>query len=88
MYKIILSERVIIDLAKLKKSEPSAFKKVEKLLVELAEHPCTGTGQVERLKFCTEETWSRRINKEHRIVYRVYDAIVEVYVLSAFGHYE
>lgn len=25
--------------------------------------------------------------KEHRIVYRIYDNIVEVLVLSVFGHY-
>ena len=25
--------------------------------------------------------------KEHRLVYRVYDDVIEVLVLSAFGHY-
>ena len=54
---------------------------------ELQEHPRTGTGQVEKLKFYAEETWSRRINREHRLVYRIYEDIVEVLVLSTYGHY-
>ena len=55
--------------------------------MELQEHPRTGTGQIEQLKYYEEETWSRRINKEHRLVYRIYDDIVEVLVLSTYGHY-
>lgn len=34
-----------------------------------------------------EETWSRRINKEHRLVYRINDDTIEVLVISAYGHY-
>ena len=71
----------------LQKKAPLAIKKLKSLLVELQEHPRTGTGQVELLKYYTEETWSRRINKEHRLVYRIYDDVVEVLVLSTYGHY-
>ena len=72
---------------KLQKKAPQAIKKLKSLLVELQEHPRTGTGQVEQLKHYEEETWSRRINKEHRLVYRIHDDIVEVLVLSTYGHY-
>jgi len=51
------------------------------------EHPRTGTGQVEQLKGYGGDVYSRRINQEHRLVYRIYDDVVEVLVLSAFGHY-
>ena len=50
-------------------------------------HPRTGTGQVEPLKGYDGTVYSRRITKEHRLVYKVYDEVVEVLVLSAFGHY-
>jgi toxin YoeB len=40
------------------------------------------------LKHYDEETWSRRINREHRLVYRIYDNVVEVLVLSVYGHYD
>lgn len=88
MYKLIFSERAKSDLAKLKKNEPNTFKKASKLLAELQEHPQTGTGQVERLKYYEEETWSRRLSREHRLIYRIHDEHVEVLILSAFGHYE
>ena len=32
--------------------------------------------------------YSRRITHEHRLVYRIYDEVIEVLVLSAFGHYK
>ncbi|MCQ2172268.1 MAG: type II toxin-antitoxin system YoeB family toxin [Bacteroidales bacterium] len=32
--------------------------------------------------------YSRRITSEHRLVYKIYDDVVEVLVLSAFGHYK
>ncbi|WP_262907323.1 type II toxin-antitoxin system YoeB family toxin, partial [Flavobacterium psychrophilum] len=35
----------------------------------------------------SEETFSRRINREHRIVYRINENTVTVFVLSAYGHY-
>ena len=88
MYTLILSERAKADIAKLKRNDPNSFKKISKLLIELTEHPREGTGQVETLKYFDEETYSRRISKQHRLVYRVYDNVVEVLVLSAYGHYD
>ena len=44
MYIITYSPRAKEGLAKLKKSEPAAFKKATKLLNEIALHPYTGTG--------------------------------------------
>ena len=87
MYRIVFTEDAQQDLQKLQKKAPQAIKKLKSLLVELQEHPRTGNGQVEQLKHYEEETWSRRINKEPRLVYRIYDDIVEVLVLSTYGHY-
>ncbi len=87
MYKIVYTKEAQEDLLELQKKVPSAIPKLRKLMVELAEHPRTGTGQCEMLRHYSEETWSRRINREHRLVYRVKDDVVEVLVLSAFGHY-
>ena len=88
MYSIILSDKAKEDIAKLKKSDLASFKKVSKLLVELMDHPRTGTGQIEQMKYFEEETFSRRISQKHRLVYRVYDEFVEVLVLSSYGHYD
>lgn len=87
MYRLVFTEDAQNDLRLLQKNAPQAIKKLKKLLEELQNHPRTGTGKVEQLKHYAEETWSRRINKEHRLVYRIYDDIVEVLVLSTYGHY-
>ncbi len=87
-YVIKFTDDAENDIKRLKRSEPPAYKKVTKLLEELGVHPYSGTGKVERLKHYEEATWSRRITDKHRLVYRVYDNIVEVLVISAYGHYD
>ena len=88
-YTIDWEERAKRDVQKLRQSGNKAiFKKFTKLLEELQEHPRTGTGQVEHLKgYIYEETWSRRLSKEHRIVYEIHDNTLVVLMISAYGHY-
>ncbi|MFI3263681.1 MAG: Txe/YoeB family addiction module toxin [Rikenellaceae bacterium] len=88
MYTLILSDKAKEDITKLKRNDLNSFKKISKLLIELTLHPREGTGQVEVLRYFEEETYSRRISQKHRLVYRVYDNVVEVLVLSAYGHYD
>lgn len=71
----------------LNRKAPHAVKKLSKLLEEIQEHPRIETGQVEPLKGYDGNVYSRRITQEHRLVYRIYDEVIEVLVLSAFGHY-
>ena len=88
MYDVVFTEDAQKDVKLLKQKAPYAFKKLTKIITELEQHPRTGTGQCEQLKHYSEETWSRRLDKRHRVVYRIYDTDVEVLVVSAFGHYE
>ena len=67
----------------LAKSEPKVFKKVQKFLKELEEHPKTGLDHPELLKGQPEGRWSREFSKKHRLVYRIYDTEVVVLVISA-----
>ena len=87
-YKIIFSSDARKDLMELQKKAPQSLSKLAKLLDELRVHPRTGTGQVEPLKGYDGTVYSRRITSEHRLVYKIYDDVVEVLVLSAFGHYK
>ena len=87
-YSITYSPAAKEDLVKLKKSEPSAFKKAVKLLNELVEHPKTGTGHPEPLKGAPSNRWSRTITKKHRLVYRIFETEINVEVLSSYGHYD
>ena len=60
-------------------------KKVKELLESISNDPYSGIGQPEPLKYSLSGTWSRRINREHRIVYEVTGEVV--FILSLKGHY-
>lgn len=79
MYTIIFSEDAKKDLKALSKKVPQALPKLSKLLEEIKVHPRTGTGQVEALKGYDGNVYSRRITKEHRIVYAIFDEVIEVF---------
>ncbi|MFV0555053.1 MAG: Txe/YoeB family addiction module toxin [Mangrovibacterium sp.] len=88
IYTLQLSPKAEQDIAKLKRNTPNAYKKVAKLLSELQLHPTTGTGKPELLKHDRLGQWSRRIDREHRLVYEVHEDRVLVVVISAHGHYK
>ena len=89
MYTLYITVQSKKDIAFLKKNGGKAVtKKIEKLLLELIEHPKTGTGQVEQLKGDRQGQWSRRIDKKNRLIYTINDDIVTVEVISARGHYD
>jgi len=87
MYTLHITKQAKKDIAYLKKNgEKAAIKKIEKLLIELMEHPKTGTGHVEQLKGERSGEWSRQIDKKNRLIYTIDDDIVTVEVISAKGH--
>lgn len=88
MYEIEYQAQALLDIAKLKKDDPVAYKKVNIFIGELKEHPKTGTGHPEPLKEKPEGRWSRQISKKHRLVYRIFETEVVVLVITAFGHYD
>jgi toxin YoeB len=70
-----------------KSGDKSSIKKLEKILIELTETPFTGIGKPEALKHDLTGYWSRQINKKDRLLYKVEEDIVTVFVISAMGHY-
>ena len=61
-------------------------KRINRLVKEIKREPFTGIGKPEPLKGPLSGWWSRRIDEEHRLVYRVRDDTVEV--VQARGHYD
>jgi toxin YoeB len=76
------------DIELFKKSgDKSILKKLHKLLIEISEHPTIGTGKPEQLKHELSGKWSRKINREHRIVYEILEDENRVVIYSTKGHY-
>ena len=88
-YQIVLKKSAQEDITAHRRSGNEALcRKIEDPLLELAEHPREGTGKPEMLKGNLSGFWSRRINREHRLIYSIDDNIVTVRVVSAKGHYD
>lgn len=70
-----------------KSGNKASIKKIKQIVAELSEHPYIGTGKPEALRNELSGFWSRRINKKDRLIYRVDENIVFVFIISAMGHY-
>ena len=87
-YRVLFTEEALAHLEFWRKSgQRKILEKIAIFVEELKEHPTTGTGQVERLKRNLSGYWSRRIDKQNRLVYSIEDDVVTVTVYSAKGHY-
>lgn len=59
--------------------------KIIKLIREIQKNPFEGTGKPEPLKHDLSGCWSRRIDKEHRLVYQVLEE--KIRILACRYHY-
>ena len=66
-------------------NDKNIYEKIKELPKDISREPFKGLGKPEPLKHEFRGYWSRRITKEHRLVYRIEgDMLV---VVSMFGHY-
>lgn len=87
-YKLEFAPRALADFEKIKKSGNKAtLNKLRTILQELMEHPLTGTGKPEKLRY-RDNLYSRRLSGKDRIVYSIYENLVKVNILQMMGHYD
>jgi toxin YoeB len=87
-FQIELSINALNGIERLRKSgEKQTLEKLGSLIDELKEHPYSGTGKPERLKYNLAGKWSREITKKHRLIYEVHEETITVVVIQTFGHY-
>ena len=67
------------------KTDKTILKKINSLIKEISRTPYEGTGKPEPLKFDLTGFWSRRINQEHRLIYKVEGS--ELHILACRYHY-
>ena len=54
-------------------ADKKVLKRINLLIVCIQRHPFTGLGDPEPLRFNWTDYWSRRIDREHRIIYKATD---------------
>lgn len=65
--------------------DKSVHKRIIELLRDIRRDPFNGIGKPEALRHELSGSWSRRINQEHRLIYRVFED--EIVVTSCRDHY-
>ena len=68
--KLVFSEQAWEDYLHWQARDPKLLDRLNKLIVECTRTPFAGTGKPEPLRGPLNGWWSRRINLEHRLVYR------------------
>lgn len=71
--RLVFSENAWEDYLYWQKTDKKTLERINTLIKEIQRTPFTGTGKPEPLKFGLAGYWSRRIDREHRIVYKVAD---------------
>ncbi len=90
MYRIKFDRQADIDFQKhVRAGNTLLVAKIKRLLEDIKQNPYEGIGKPHRMRYYQgENVWSRRIDSQHRITYRVDDGVVTVIVISLWGHYE
>lgn len=85
MPNVFLSDKALSDFMYWAHNDRKILDKIDALLNDIDRNGAAkGIGKPERLKH--EKGYSRRINDEHRLIYRVEENIIKV--KSCRGHYE
>jgi toxin YoeB len=68
--KLIFSDEAWDDYLYWQKHDKGAVKRINDLIAACKRDPFQGIGKPEPLKYALAGFWSRRINEEHRMVYK------------------
>lgn len=69
--RLVFSEQAWEDYLYWQKTDKKLVQRINALVKEITRTPHEGTGKPEPLRHALSGYWSRRINDEHRIVYKV-----------------
>jgi toxin YoeB len=84
--KVVFSGKAWDDYLYWQHSDKNVLKRINDLIKDIQRSPFEGIGKPEALKHNLSGFWSRRINSEHRVVYRVNDD-VSFEIASCRYHY-
>ena len=68
------------------KTDKKNLKRINELLKDIARNPFKGIGKPEPLKYKYKGFWARRIDKEHRLIYKVKNE--EILIAKCRFHYD
>jgi len=84
--KITFSQNAWEDYISWQSEDKKILKKMNTLIKEIQRNPYNGIGKPEPLKYDLSGLWSRRIDRDHRLVYQVIKN--ELFIFSCRYHYD
>ncbi len=60
------------------KTDKKILNRINDLIKDVKRNPFEGIGKPEPLKYQLQGCWSRRINQEHRLIYRVNNKTIQI----------
>lgn len=84
--RIIFSKNAWLDYTSWLIEDKGILKKINELIKEIQRSPFEGKGKPEPLKYELSGLWSRRIDREHRLVYKIQGDDLLIY--SCKYHYD
>jgi len=84
--RIIFSKNAWEDYVSWLNEDKKMLKKINELIKDIQRNPHSGLGKPEPLKYDLAGLWSRRIDREHRLVYQVLQN--ELLIYSCKFHYD
>ncbi|MEX0778772.1 MAG: Txe/YoeB family addiction module toxin [Balneolales bacterium] len=84
-YKLVLQTEFLEDLRWWVTTDRKVALTILKLMEEIHRNPTKGIGKPERLKHFKSNIWSRKITREHRLVYRIKESAI--HFLQCRYHY-
>ena len=84
--KLTFSSKAWANYLYWQKTDQSMITRINRLIKDIQREPYTGIGKPEPQKHSLSGYWSRRINDEHRIVYKVLGD--QIFIAQLRYHYE
>ena len=86
MMRLTFSKNAWEDYTSWQSEDKRILKKINELIKDIQRMPYEGMGKPEPLKYDLSGLWSRRIDREHRLVYQANET--EILIYSCRYHYD
>lgn len=85
MLRIVYTKQATEDKIYWEKHDKKILQRIDELVNDIQRQPFSGIGKPEPLRFNKTGYWSRRITREHRLVYKIHDDVL--YIAQCRYHY-
>lgn len=84
--KILFHDKAFLEYLSWQNTDKKTLKRINELIRDIMRNPYEGIGKPEPLRYQLTGYWSRRINKEDRLIYKIEGDLL--IIISCSEHYK